>query len=1043
MILRILFTKHILELLMITLSAYILLKARHTRGVNAATKAFCGFAAANVLYQITALCTALYREGDLLSGRGFGHFSYVLALVSMALCAYLWLNYVEEALGPRMLRTHTRKLLWAVPLAVFAVLCALSPKTGWLYAFDGNGRYGPGSLFFLQYVFIFGYTAVAMSLSAGNFIRAKEKRATDRVLLTIMLIDAAAAALQLVYGENYMNIALTLTALLAYVNVYSAEVRAIRESAEQELLAREKDEAERLALAENNTRILALEDDFEVLYDVELETGRYGIFVKGQSFGDVTLNLINNNSFFDDVEKNLNVVHPDDRQGNYDTTRPEFIREALAKDDHFDRYYRLMVKGEPRWARMRIVYKNEEKKNIIIGVFNAEEEILAREKDERRILLNYFIGAYESAFFVNLAENKFEILHMNPAFAKFFAGGWDAADSMRRFITQYVVPEDRAVMVHAIDKETVMARLKEEPSFSFTVRENLDGAEKMLRVQVIRMADEAHIAVSFMDVTQEVQEQQKRLLGAVPLSNDVLAKASIGLWAFELDEGQPPRMYGDEAMLKLVGLEQQVPPEQMYHAWYDQIDEGSYGIVADAVAKMTSGEHAEVQYPWHYPDGRTVIVRCGGVRNPEYTKGIRVEGTHQDVTQTLHFDEEQRRREEQQRQDEIARIKAESSDKAKTEFLFNMSHDIRTPMNAILGYTDIALKHIGEPGKVEDSLKKIRMSGGHLLQLINDILEMSRIEAGKLEIVNRPLNIHEVTEGVVAMSRALAETKDITFSARIGELKNDYIYADELHINQIIINLISNAVKYTNPGGTVEYSIDQLTEPEDGSARYRVTVRDTGIGMSEAFQQHLFESFSREQTSTVSRQEGAGLGLAIVKRIVDIIGGTIAVSSRKDEGSVFTVELPVRVMDDEAIARFTAERGGAEDAEGQVSLAGRRVLLTEDNEMNREIAAELLEEAGLIVETAENGAAAVEKVTENGAGYYDFILMDIQMPVMNGYEATAAIRKLPGGDRVPIIALSANAFEEDKRKSLEAGMNAHVAKPIDVKTLFGVIEEYL
>lgn len=210
-----------------------------------------------------------------------------------------------------------------------------------------------------------------------------------------------------------------------------------------------------------------------------------------------------------------------------------------------------------------------------------------------------------------------------------------------------------------------------------------------------------------MDITNQMEEQQKRLLGAMPLSNDVLNKANIGLWAFELDEGQPPRMYDDETMLGLVGLDHQVPPEEAYHAWYDNIDEGSYDLVTDAVNKMISGEHAEVQYPWHYPDGRTIIVRCGGVRNYGYRKGIRIEGTHQNVTQTLHFDEEQRKREQQRRNDEIARIKAEASDKAKTEFLFNMSHDIRTPMNAILGYTDIALNHIDEHDRVNDSLKKI------------------------------------------------------------------------------------------------------------------------------------------------------------------------------------------------------------------------------------------------------------------------------------------------------------------------------------------------
>lgn len=316
---------------------------------------------------------------------------------------------------------------------------------------------------------------------------------------------------------------------------------------------------------------------------------------------------------------------------------------------------------------------------------------------------------------------------------------------------------------------------------------------------------------------------------------------------------------------------------------------------------------------------------------------------------------------------------------------------------------------------------------------------MSRIEAGRIEIVNSPVSIYEVSEGVINMSQALASTKDITFTAEISDLQNPYIYADELHTNQVIIKLISNAIKYTNPGGYVNYRIEQLNAPVSGIADYRVTVTDNGIGMSDEFQKHLFESFSREQTASVSKQEGAGLGLAIVKRIVDLIGGKISVQSKQGEGSVFTVELPLKVMNDAEIAAYEASRNSGTSGNENASLAGKKVLLVEDNEMNREITTEILSDTGLIVETAEDGALAVRKLTEKGVRYYDFILMDIQMPVMNGYEATSAIRKMPAGGCVPIIALSANAFKEDIEKSLAAGMNAHVAKPINVKELLAAL----
>ena len=387
---------------------------------------------------------------------------------------------------------------------------------------------------------------------------------------------------------------------------------------------------------------------------------------------------------------------------------------------------------------------------------------------------------------------------------------------------------------------------------------------------------------------------------------------------------------------------------------------------------------------------------------------------------------------------------AEAENRSKTEFLFNMSHDIRTPMNAILGYTDIGLRHKDDPKRTNESLKKIKIAGGHLLNLINDILEMSRIEAGKLILTEAPLDMRKSINGVKLMNQSLATAKSQEFTVETDEIQNPYVYGDELHINEVFINLLSNAIKYTPEGGRVGFAACQLSAPKDGKAIYRFEISDNGIGMSEEFQTHLFEAFSREESSSVSKIEGAGLGLSIVKRIVDMAGGTIKVSSKSGEGSVFTVELPLKVMTDAEIAAFKETgKEGKTDIPAEDKFRGKRVLLVEDNEMNREIASEILTEAGLTIEEAEDGEIAVKLVAEKGIEYYDFILMDIQMPVMNGYEATRAIRALQDGGRIPIIALSANAFAEDREASLAAGMNDHVAKPIDVKTLFNVLSEFI
>lgn len=399
---------------------------------------------------------------------------------------------------------------------------------------------------------------------------------------------------------------------------------------------------------------------------------------------------------------------------------------------------------------------------------------------------------------------------------------------------------------------------------------------------------------------------------------------------------------------------------------------------------------------------------------------------------------------EQREEVNRALIAAEKANKAKTEFLFNMSHDIRTPMNAILGYADIAIRHGAEPDKVAEYLEKIKTSGSHLLDLINDILEMSRIESGKLNIARNPLDLRESCKNVIQISQALALTRSIDFTYDIDAIKDPYILSDELHINEILINLISNAVKYNHFGGKVVFTLEQISEAENGIARYRFIVTDNGIGMSEEFLTHIFEDFSREQSSTVSKEEGSGLGLAIVKKIVDFCKGTISVESKKGKGSKFTVDIPLEIMSDEQIKEFTKEKNLKENCHKEDSdLIGKKVLLVEDNFMNREIASEILTEAGLQVETAEDGSIAVDKFSLHEPDYYDFILMDIQMPVMNGYEATKAIRNLPNGDKIIIIALSANAFKEDIAKSLANGMNDHVAKPIKIANLFSSMKKQL
>ena len=374
---------------------------------------------------------------------------------------------------------------------------------------------------------------------------------------------------------------------------------------------------------------------------------------------------------------------------------------------------------------------------------------------------------------------------------------------------------------------------------------------------------------------------------------------------------------------------------------------------------------------------------------------------------------------------------------AKREFLFNMSHDIRTPMNAIIGFTALAQTHIDDRGQVEDYLKKISVSSQHLLSLINDVLDMSRIESGKVTLEAKPVHLPELVHELRDIVQAVVSKKDLSLTLDTVGVENEDVIADPLRLEQILINVLANAVKFTPDGGQISLWIVQKDTAPAGYADFEFHIKDNGIGMSEEFQKHIFEQFARERTSTVSKIQGTGLGMAITKSLVDMMGGRITVKSEQGKGSEFTISLRFPIGE--------AKTGQTPPAAKASAFTGKKLLVVEDNELNLEIASTLLKEAGFEVDTAENGKIAVEKVEAASADRYDLILMDIQMPEMDGYEATRRIRALPDAKKaaLPIVAMTANAFEDDRKNALHAGMNGHIAKPLDIQKLFQVLSELL
>ena len=388
---------------------------------------------------------------------------------------------------------------------------------------------------------------------------------------------------------------------------------------------------------------------------------------------------------------------------------------------------------------------------------------------------------------------------------------------------------------------------------------------------------------------------------------------------------------------------------------------------------------------------------------------------------------------------QVAVENAESANHAKSTFLFNMSHDIRTPMNAIIGYADLASRHSDDPAKLKKYMENIQVCGQNLLMLLNNVLDLARIENDKTEIEYSVSDIEKDFRNCIAMFRNQADSKGQTLTVTT-QLPYPYIYADIPHLTEVCTNLVSNAVKYTGAGGTIRCDVTQKPGEKESWCNMVITVADNGIGMSQEFQKHIFEPFERERTSTISKVEGSGIGMGIVKKLVGLMGGTVEVESKIGVGSKFTVTIPCRIASEN---ETQAKR--ETNPSDQKCLRGTRILLTEDNDLNAEIATELLQEEGCTVDRAKDGVECVDMLEKAADGTYQLILMDIQMPVMNGYDATKKIRRMddPQKANIPIVAMTANAFSEDKQVALDAGMNDHIAKPINMSVLVPTLRKYL
>ncbi len=643
-----------------------------------------------------------------------------------------------------------------------------------------------------------------------------------------------------------------------------------------------------------------------------------------------------------------------------------------------------------------------------------------------------YLGIYQVNFDTGECETYRSSGRLGMDWAAYFADGYETA--MERYISRYVAPRDQERIRAVTKKDYVLKQLRTKKKFSvrYQVKDSSYGLKHLeIHFSATEKTEKENCAIfAQRDINAVVEQEEKYKSEARQSLEDILEGARTGIWTIELEDGCQPRMYADRTMRILLGVSDAVDPEECYRHWFENIEPDYVEMVQEAVQEMLGTGRAEVIYPWNHPELGKIYVRCGGVPDKTFKKpGVCLNGYHQDITETMVT----RKKQEQSILELLERVRRANS--AKSEFLSHMSHDLRTPINGILGMLAILEKNQDDEERQRECQKRIRVSTEHLLSLVNDVLQVSKLESGRMAAVEEPFDLHRILEDSITILSPQAEEGEIHLELEEADFKHSRLIGNPLHLKQILMNVIDNALKYNRPHGSVFVRVKE-TACQDGTADYRFEIEDTGIGIGKDFKKHIFEPFTQEYQGARTNYSGVGLGMSIVKKLVDRMEGAIEIDSQIGKGSVVQIILPIHVDETQHSQSVDEER----NIEG--SIDGMCVLLVEDNEINCEIVEDILREAGAEVVTANDGKAAVDAFVVSEPGTFDCVLMDLMMPVMNGYEAARVIRGLERKDAetVPIIALSANAFEEDIAMAKDAGMNEHLAKPVDMQKMFEVMK---
>lgn len=1126
-------------------------------------KVFGLFAFSTTLLQLVSTI-ALASESIIRAGTFLQYIIYAVIMAAMSLASYGWFEYMLLAVQKEKQRVFSNRWFHFIPVVIITIAGIMSYWTHWIFFIDSNHAYQRGSLFFLQIACTYIYLLAALAAVIITCLKGNQKNTAYTIKYFTVFFVPALAGVFIQTGLNirggYIQIGMSIAMLLTYMNMHEECIKELQ-----------------TGLAQSNERlgiIQSISDIYYAAYYIDMEHDTFTELSAKPKIREL-IGVTGN------AQAQLYVMCDKLIVPEFADMMREFVdfrtmNERLKEKKVITTEFQGINVG---WSQAYFIAGDRDENGNLKHIFYATRIIhdeKEKEQEQNRII-NSLSKDYYSAYHINLKDGSFRLIGIENNYTDYvsftgdeLAGSADFDVYFGKYMDSVIAPDELKEVKSVLNVAGMRELLKTREQIEATFHAVEDGRPHTYQYRIVKLKEDKNVpaeAILALRIIDEIiakeklhqQELEKRTRELAEY-NEIISNAGLGIWFIKLKDGEPPRMKANDKMLEVLGIEDSsMSEEAIYTYWYDRIIESDVGSVQESVQKMIDGYFSENTYRWEHPAKGIVYVRCGGTAEKLADGHFVLSGYHADVTAIVLAEKEQKNA----LADALA--VAEHANKAKTTFLNSMSHDIRTPMNAIVGFTALAARYLDDPEQVKVYLNKISTSSSHLLSLINDVLDMSRIESGKVKIDEKEVHLPDIFNDLRTIVQSDVAARNMELFIDTLDVKDEDVICDRLRLNQILLNLMSNALKYSQPGGTVSVRVIQKPGAPEGYADFEFRVKDSGIGMSQEFLQHIFEPFERERTATVSGIQGTGLGLAITKNIIDMMGGTITVTSEEGKGSEFTVNLRFRlsskavvyeqieelkgvralIADDdmdtcyslskmledigmrpdwtttgkEAVARtkFAVDRGdeygvfiidwlmpdlnGIEtvrrirkiignespiiiltaydwtDIESEaieagvtafcskplfmselrdvlskpfkvqddedkseadaVDFTGKKILLVEDNLLNQEIAVEILQEAGFVVETADDGDVAVNKLRYADSNQYDLVLMDVQMPRMDGYTATREIRTLPDHSiaNIPIIAITANAFEEDKKKVIEAGMNGHIAKPIDIPTL--------